>query len=310
MGENLELWPDLARRKPRETWAHLRSMDRDEQIAAMRRWFTENYEDPANQTPYESAEGGYIWVYGGPYDALEELSSEFGDDVAEDVIEELAEKLSDIMPDWARIADYDDYDDDLWDSISANQNAFATFREAIAGAEQLLAAVATPLSDRLYPLLFANAITALEVYLSDTFINKVMSDPTLLRRFVETTPEFRKRKFTLDQVFQQAEAVSGIARDHLLRQLWHPLPQIESMYRATLGIVLGDSIQDVARAISIRHDIVHRNGRTRDGQVVAIGEAEVAAVVASVQRLVQTVEEQFNEKYPTPPPWGDGEPPF
>jgi hypothetical protein len=310
MGENLELWPDLERKQPPDTWAHLRSMERDDQIAAMRQWFRDNYEDPANQTPYESAEGGYIWVYGGPYDAQEELSSEFGDDVPEDVIEELAQELSDIMPDWARIADYDDYDDDLWDTISANRDAFATFREAIAGVEQLSAAVASPVSDRIYPLLFANVITALEVYLSDTFINKVMSDAALLRRFVETTPEFRKRKFTLDQVFQQADAVSGIAREHLLRQLWHHLPQVAAMYRATLGIALGESIQDVARAISIRHDIIHRNGKTRDGEVVAIGRAEVDAVVASVQKLVEAVEEQFNAKFPTPPPWGDDEPPF
>lgn len=285
-------------------------MGSDEQITAMRRWFLDNYEDPANQTPYESAEGGYIWVYGGPYDALEELSSEFGHDVPEGVIEELAQELSDIMPDWARIADYDDYDEDLWETISSNRDAFATFREAIAGVEQLYDTIDSPFADRLYPLLFANVITALEVYLSDTFINKVMSDPALLRRFVETTPEFRKRKFTLDQVFRQAEAVTGIAREHLLRQLWHHLPQVEAMYRATLGIVFGEALQDVARAISIRHDIVHRNGKTRDGQIVAIGRTEVVAVVSAVQKLMDNVEGQFINKYPTPPPWGDGEPPF
>ena len=34
-----------------------------------------NFEDPANETPYESSEGGYIYIWGGPYDALEQLSA-------------------------------------------------------------------------------------------------------------------------------------------------------------------------------------------------------------------------------------------
>lgn len=40
-------------------------------------WFFENYEDPANGVPYESAEGGYQYVFGGPYDAREALESRF-----------------------------------------------------------------------------------------------------------------------------------------------------------------------------------------------------------------------------------------
>ena len=34
-------------------------------------WFNQNFEDPAERTPYESAEGGYQWIWGGPYDARE-----------------------------------------------------------------------------------------------------------------------------------------------------------------------------------------------------------------------------------------------
>jgi len=40
-------------------------------------WFYSHYDDPANGVPYESREGGYQYVFGGPYDPEEELSSEF-----------------------------------------------------------------------------------------------------------------------------------------------------------------------------------------------------------------------------------------
>jgi len=40
-------------------------------------WFRENYEDAAERTPYESAEGGYQYIWGGPIDAREELDEKF-----------------------------------------------------------------------------------------------------------------------------------------------------------------------------------------------------------------------------------------
>ena len=40
-------------------------------------WFREHYENPAERTPYDSAEGGYQYVAGGPYDASDVLEEEF-----------------------------------------------------------------------------------------------------------------------------------------------------------------------------------------------------------------------------------------
>src|SRR5438067_5588906 len=121
MDENLEFWPELARmNKTNERWAHLSKLDADEQSEFMKQWFRERYEDPAERTPFDSAEGGYIWIFGGPYDAQEELEAQFSGVVPDEVIAELAEQLSDIMPWWARTSDYeDDQDASLWD-ISAN----------------------------------------------------------------------------------------------------------------------------------------------------------------------------------------------
>lgn len=48
-------------------------------VKAMIEWFFHNFEDPAEETPYESAEGGYQWIWGGPYDAREELVDAFPD---------------------------------------------------------------------------------------------------------------------------------------------------------------------------------------------------------------------------------------
>ena len=77
-------------------------LSQEEQTACMVRWFRQMYEDPANATPYDSGEGGYIYIWGGPYEARDEIGGEFGDLVSDDVIEAaVSEVESDGTFDWA-----------------------------------------------------------------------------------------------------------------------------------------------------------------------------------------------------------------
>jgi hypothetical protein len=65
----------------------------------MEAWFREYYEDPANETPRD--DGEFVYPWGGPYDAFDELYSEFGGLVPGDRVQELAEKLTKECIDWA-----------------------------------------------------------------------------------------------------------------------------------------------------------------------------------------------------------------
>lgn len=86
----------------------LSRMSKDEQIDAMREWFFTRFEDPAQETPHDSEEG-YIYIYGGPYDAEEELREQFEGAVAEETITALLEELSDSGFEWAPTSQHPDY---------------------------------------------------------------------------------------------------------------------------------------------------------------------------------------------------------
>ena len=89
--------------------------ERQAQIDELVEWFFERYEDPAQRLPYISAEGGYQWIYGGPYDARTELADNFPE-VPDDIIAVAVDEIeSDGLTDWAPVAsaeDYDQYDDE------------------------------------------------------------------------------------------------------------------------------------------------------------------------------------------------------
>ncbi|OOO29128.1 hypothetical protein [Agrobacterium sp. YIC 4121] len=91
--------------------ATFRALHPARRIEAMVQWFHENYEDPAVRTPYESAEGGYQWIWGGPYDAREEIGDQFSDIADEAEIDAAVDEVEkDGLVDWAPKESPDDYD--------------------------------------------------------------------------------------------------------------------------------------------------------------------------------------------------------
>jgi hypothetical protein len=80
----------------------LKRLGRQKQVEYMVTWFHDLYEDPGNETPYISREGGYQYIWGGPFDAAEELGGEFGGIVPDEVIEAAVEELqTEGIFDWA-----------------------------------------------------------------------------------------------------------------------------------------------------------------------------------------------------------------
>src|SRR5438094_609634 len=138
----------MERRKPRLfeladgagtiTASELRRAGRDVQLDVMRHWFNANYEDPVENTPYESAEGGYIYIWGGPYDPREELDGEFGEVIPDELIEELASELRNIAWEWTGHPEEDDVDDYLFASIAQTSQHNMSFEESISNVEHLL----------------------------------------------------------------------------------------------------------------------------------------------------------------------------
>ena len=73
-----------------------------EKVVIMREWFLDNYEDPAENTPYDGKEGGYLFINGGPCDPQDELSV-FDEFVDSELIESLADELSGDGQEWTNI---------------------------------------------------------------------------------------------------------------------------------------------------------------------------------------------------------------
>lgn len=111
----------------------LKYISKKEQLEVMKNWFFENFEDPANACPYESREGSYAYIYGGPYDASEELQAIFDQYVKAEYIEELVDDLQTQCVDWSGNSNNVDdwYNDDIYDAVTSSDNPYLKFIDNI-----------------------------------------------------------------------------------------------------------------------------------------------------------------------------------
>jgi hypothetical protein len=90
------------------TAAALKTLPDDIQMEIMRAWFDGRF-DPPDELPHDSGEGGFQWLWGGPYDAWQELEQEFGDLASETAIAALASTLEDLNTEWYGKPNDDDF---------------------------------------------------------------------------------------------------------------------------------------------------------------------------------------------------------
>ena len=75
--------------------------------------------------------------------------------------------------------------------------------------------------------------------------------------------------------------------------VWHSIDKVKRLYADVLYVDLGD-ISAVAQAIAVRHDIVHRNGRQKDGTECVITVSNISDIIGAVRALSLTVEMALN----------------
>lgn len=181
--------------------------------------------------------------------------------------------------------------------ISSNKRYYQTFLNEIENLAQLnnLETPTQKLEIILKRQIFVSIITALETFLSETFINLTLDNEHYFKKFVLNHQEFKTRKFELKDIFESFEKIKDTAKKIMLDTIYHHLPKVREMYRFTFEIDF-PSIGEVNKLINIRHDLVHRNGKTKTGKLHAIDKQEVSKAIVDVTNFVEKIAKSLDLK--------------
>lgn len=188
------------------------------------------------------------------------------------------------------------YYEDQYEAIIDNHEVYSSFEKEINNLRKLnLIKVDEELSSILKRQIFVGAIGTLETFLSDTFINLVISEDEYFKNFIKNHPEFKKRKFELRDIFDETEKLKDTAKKVMLDTIYHDLPKVREMYRNTFAIEF-PRIDKVMKLVLKRHDLVHRNGKTKEGETVKLGNSEITNSLNDIANFAKSLAEMLSSK--------------
>lgn len=255
----------------------------------IRGWFLRRYIDPAESTPYNVHEG-FIYQWGGPYNARAVLHEEFANQAEESLIEEVADELETISDEWERIPTIEDIvDDDVFSAF------FARFNSSISSIQSELSKLSkTDENPFMCSMLFAYTITSLEAYLSDAILACIKT-PKHFRAFIESDPELNSEKFSVSEIYKKMETLQADALKRIQSIIFHRLDIVQRMYKATLDIDLPPEMRQLIPAVLKRHDIIHRGCKDKAGKEFTITKAEVETLVQVVKVFVDKLDREVSK---------------
>lgn len=253
------------------------------QYEIMDKWFRKNFVNPHYDMYYIDNDHS-LWY--DDYQPELMLTMQFEGVVREEILDELVSKLLEESLEWAPDPSGEYYDADYFSDYFDGDffDPHNNFSSAIHNINVLLTApVPQNKTKFLYRLLYANVITVIETYLSDTFIKMIQDHHDLMHKFFENNPNIKIK--TLSRSRQYCRSFS-----------WQNIIKANEMYEHTLNVKFPD-IEQINDAIKKRNHIIHRNGKDKDDNDINITEDDISCLIAVVEQFVENVEEQIGKLY-------------
>lgn len=149
----------------------------------------------------------------------------------------------------------------------------------------------------MYSMLYAQVVTSIEAYLSSSFISTVLPSKDLMLKTIATDKSLADRKFDLKDAFTIQEKVESIVAEHLQNVIFHNIEKVKPMYRDVLDIEIGSSLRWLFKAVTIRHDCVHRCGKTKEGITNQITKGDVEQLIRNAVKFVAHIEAELDAKH-------------
>lgn len=258
----------------------------DEQLAKRLGITSEELEELGYRIETDESRDGFIYGY----------LIFFNDDAPSDILDKvigLEDNSYVFLPPW----EYgnNDYYEDEFDSELFEITPYDTFLTELQNLSDLNeTSLSNDKIDKIQKrLIFIGICGTLETYLSDTFITRVLANDIYIQNFVESYPEFRNVKFNLKNIYTELAKIKETVKRTVGDIIYHNYRKVREMYRATFKVEF-PSLKPIMPSLPIRHDLVHRNGKSKDGNIREVTKKDVTDLIEVVKKFVLEIETELS----------------
>jgi hypothetical protein len=138
-------------------------------------------------------------------------------------------------------------------------------------------------------LAYANVITAFESYLWETMSYAVENDPRTLEDIVTKHKALSEQKISLGEIYKKFTGLKDTVKGFLQNLVWHRFDVVAPL--AVHGLrIKPPSFEPFIEPVIKRHDIVHRSGNTKNGELIELTSAEIVDLVAKVRQFTHELD--------------------
>lgn len=148
-----------------------------------------------------------------------------------------------------------------------------------------------------FKMIYAHAVTVLEVYLEEVAKALIMSNESYLKNSIKNVSPFCDTKFKLSDISLEGDGIKKFVLGTLSDNLFHNIPKAMKIIGGIVEKNLEKDIDiaGICAVTSIRHDIVHRNGLNKDGEEIEITEPKLKEALATVAQFTSQVRQRLSE---------------
>jgi hypothetical protein len=166
---------------------------------------------------------------------------------------------------------------------------YSIFTDNLKSLKVMVSQGTNPFDDNtIHKMVYAHAVTLFEAMVADIIKTVLVSYSSLMNRFIDKLAEDKSLKFTVREIAEMG--INGIVINIINAQTFHNPLTVKNYVNLITGKILPDThMAKMRKVIEIRHDFVHRNGKTMAGNYHNVDTALVISSIETIENFAHDV---------------------
>lgn len=178
-----------------------------------------------------------------------------------------------------------------WHSSQNHSNFFIEFNQTIAETRRILSStIDQTVMETIYKMIHIHAVTAMETYLGDSLKSAVIGNKKYIANAAKNLEELSRRNFRLSEILSYEGDVEKIILEQLGKYLYHDVSRVMKIYKATLDFNYTYDLKYLIEITTVRHDLVHRNGKNNEGVRVRLNPVDLKKAIDEIDNFINYLE--------------------